>query len=244
MQATEFELKYEICSENPQGIPAVIVAAGISERMQGVDKQTMLLCGIPVIAHTLMSFQKSPDISRIILVARKDEILNMQQICEKYMINKVSDIVVGGATRHESVMCGISRIGSECSVLIHDGARPFADARVIGQTAGALCEFDAAVCAVKVNDTVKFVNEDLTVGKTLDRTGLYLAQTPQGVNVKAYLEACALCKNPDCFTDDVSIMEAAGKSVKVVEGSLFNIKITTPNDIALAKVILEGGSVL
>lgn len=244
MQATEFQLKYNICSEEPQGIPVVIAAAGMSARMQGIDKQTMLICGIPVIAYTLMAFEKSPDISRIILVCREDEILNMQQICQKYMISKISDIVSGGATRHESVMCGIARVGNDSCVLIHDGARPFVDAGVIGQTANALCEFDAAVCAIKVNDTVKLVNDGFIVDKTLDRTGLYLAQTPQGVNVKSYLEACALCKDPDSFTDDVSIMEAAGKRVKVVEGSRFNIKITTPQDIAIAKLIAEGGSVL
>ncbi len=241
MNATELKLEYSVCEKKKGGIPVIIVAAGASTRMQGVNKQFVSLLGIPVIARTLAAFENSPQISKIIIVTTEHCIPEMQLICEKYMISKLTDIVSGGATRHESVMQGISRLDiNDTKVLIHDGARPLVDGDTIFEVVQALEEFDAAVCVCKINDTVKSVDDNGMITATVDRSCLYSALTPQGVDVKKYLSACEQMENIDSFTDDVSIMEAAGFSVKAVMGSRKNIKITTPEDVFIAEAFVKG----
>lgn len=243
MNKTEIKLQYNICQKNEDAIPAIIVAAGSSSRMNGINKQFMPILGVPVIARTLMAFEKCPYVSKIVVVTASDSVLDMQLVCEKYMITKLSDIVVGGKNRHQSVMKGISVLGkNDLQVLIHDGARPFVNSNTIGEVAAALNSFDAALCVSKINDTVKKVNADGKVIATVDRTMLYSAQTPQGVNVREYLLACESISDADLFTDDVSIMEATGYNVKAITSSGKNIKITTPDDIAIAEAIVKGES--
>ncbi len=240
MNATEVKLKYNIESQSADALPVIVVAAGNSSRMGGNDKQLISIMGVPVIARTLQAFEKSPSISRIILVTRSQSIPEMQLICESYNISKLSDIVEGGESRQASVMRGIERLAKEDKkVLIHDGARPFVDEKIILESVLGLRDFDATVCAVKINDTVKKANADQTVKETVDRSALYAAQTPQGVCVELYKKA--LRENSDAvFTDDASIMEAAGYKVKLIAGNAFNIKITTPADIILAEAIVKG----
>lgn len=241
MQSTETKIQYEICEENGRGIPAIIVAAGSSSRMQGIDKQLLMLSGIPVIVRTLKKFQNSPVISRIIVVTREDLIPEFQLLCKNYMISKLTDIVSGGANRNASVMRGIEKLAEEEKyVLIHDGARPFVSANMIEDCANALGEYDGALCALEVNDTVKLANDDKTVVATLDRSRLYMAQTPQGVRVDEYIKAVNNTSDPSIFTDDASVLEEAGLKVKLVSGSVTNIKITRPTDIELAEAILKG----
>ena len=240
MEVTELKLQYNICEKKDGAIPAIIVAAGKSTRMKGINKQFMSIFGIPVIARTLMAFESCADISKIIVVTARDSILDMQQLCQKYSITKLTDIVEGGANRHQSVMKGIEKLGSvEKKVLIHDGARPFVSATVISEVANSLNNFDAALCVSKINDTVKVVDDNGLVKATVDRSMLYAAQTPQGVDVKKYMSACENLDDIDSFTDDASIMEAAGYSVKAIIGSSKNIKITTPDDITIAESIVK-----
>lgn len=241
MNKTQVELQYDICKKNDTAIPAIIVAAGSSTRMQGINKQFMPILGVPVIARTLMAFESCADISKIIIVTAKDSISQMQLICEKYMISKLTDIVEGGANRHKSVMNGIARLDvSDKKVLIHDGARPFVDAGTISEVATSLHNFDAALCVCKINDTVKQLSDDGFVTATIDRSRLYSAQTPQGVDVKKYVSACEALTDVESLTDDASVMEAAGYSVKAIIGSSKNIKITTPDDIAIAESLVKG----
>ncbi len=241
MNSTEVKLQYDVCKTNDSAISVIIVAAGSSSRMQGINKQFMPILSVPVIARTLMAFENCADISKIIIVTAADSILDMQLICEKYMIGKVSDIVAGGENRHQSVMNGIRRLDADdTKVLIHDGARPFVDGHIISEVANALNNFDAALCVSKINDTVKSVDQNGVVQSTVDRTTLYAAQTPQGIDVKKYIDACGKISNADSYTDDASIMEAAGFAVKAVIGSSKNIKITTPDDIAIAEALVKG----
>lgn len=243
MNSTEVKLHYDICSISDSAVPVIIVAAGSSTRMQGINKQFMPILGIPVIARTLMAFENCVDISKIIIVTAHDSILDMQLVCEKYMISKVADIVVGGNNRHQSVMKGIERLDkSDLKVLIHDGARPFVQSNTISAVVHALNNFDAALCVSKINDTVKKISEDGVVLSTIDRSMLYAAQTPQGVNVVKYKNACDKLDNVEELTDDASVMEAAGYSVKAIIGSGKNIKITTPDDIAVAEAFVKGES--
>ena len=241
MIETETKLQYDVCGINDNAIPAIIVAAGSSSRMKGINKQFMPILGVPVIARTLMAFERCNDISKIIVVTSKESLLDIQLICEKYSISKVCDIVVGGANRHQSVMAGIKCLpNSEKKVLIHDGARPFVTGSMISDVVFALNDYDAALCVSKINDTVKMVSEDGTVISTVDRSMLYSAQTPQGVDLEKYKIACQSVKDAETFTDDVSIMENAGYSVKAVIGSGKNIKITTPDDISIAEAFVRG----
>lgn len=237
MVETELKLEYNVCNNNG-GVSVIVVAAGASSRMNGTNKQLVPLCGVPVIIRTLLRFENCPSISNIILVVRDEDLFQIQMLCQKYMINKLTDIVCGGASRQESVLKGLSRLkDSDKKVLIHDGARPLIDNSIINAVIHGLDKFTAVTCAVGVKDTVKQIDADGKVIKTLDRGSLVAVQTPQGVRVEDYLKAC---QNTDVslFTDDTSIMEAAGYDVLTVEGSYKNIKITTKEDLKTAEAFL------
>ena len=232
---------FDICSNEKYGVPVIIVAAGSSSRMKGINKQFMPVLGVPVIARTLMAFESCADVSKIIIVTAADSVDDIRDICQKYAISKLSEVVVGGANRHQSVMNGIKCLdSSDTKVMIHDGARPFIDIKTITEVSLALQSHDAALCVCKINDTVKQVSDDGIVTATVDRSMLYSAQTPQGVDVKKYISACETLPDVENLTDDASVMEAAGYNVKVVIGSARNIKITTPDDIAIAEALVKG----
>ena len=240
MELTELKLEYAVCDTEKSGIPVIIVAAGASARMEGINKQTALLCGVPVLARTLMAFERSDVISSIILVVRPDDVFGMQLMAEKYGIGKLTDIVCGGATRQESVLKGFDRLDKSAeAVLIHDGARPFADNTVIRAVAEALKEYSAVTCAVPLKDTVKVVDKDGKVLSTPDRSSLAAVQTPQGVRVSDYRAAVEKVGEVAKFTDDMSVMEAAGFEVHTVNGSYRNIKITTPEDLKFAEYLIN-----
>ena len=240
MNTTETKLKYEVCSVSPNALPVIIVAAGSSARMNGINKQFLEINSIPVIVKTLLAFEQSTDIKNIILVTKAEDIFKLQLLAEKHNISKLTDIVCGGNSRQESVLNGLARVGTEDeAVLIHDGARPLVSNQVINRVANGLKSYSAVTCAVKVKDTVKQIDADGKVIKTLDRSSLVAVQTPQGVKVKEYRQAVDSVKNLADFTDDTSIMEAAGFDVLTVEGDYKNIKITTPEDIATAQKFAE-----
>lgn len=240
MLETEFKLEYEI-EELPAdgGVPVIVVAAGSSTRMNGINKQTALLCGVPLIIRTLMQFEKCSKISNIILVVKPDELFSMQQLADGYSIKKLSDIVCGGESRQQSVKNGLERLPENAeTVLIHDGARPFVTDEIICSVISALSTHNAVTCAVKLKDTVKRVDENGNVLSTPDRKTLVAVQTPQGVNVSDYRAALESSVDLGRFTDDMSVMEAAGHKPFTVPGSYENIKVTTPEDIALAEYLI------
>jgi len=241
MIKTEFELQFSTeCFENNK-LPVIVVAAGSSSRMKGINKLFLDFGGMPLVVKTLMAFEKSPLISKIILVTSEENVLEMERLSIEYKITKLTDITVGGANRFSSVLNGIEKLDvADEKVLIHDGARPFVDNKVIGNVCAALQNYDAAVCAVHVKDTVKIANENGNVRETPDRNTLFSAQTPQGVDVKKYKAAAEKIADKNFITDDASVMEAGGYNVKIVMGDYKNIKITTPEDIVVARAILEG----
>lgn len=240
---TETRLQYDICPASESGIPVIIVAAGSSRRMKGKNKLFLELNGIPVIAKTLLAFENCEKIRNIILVTRDEDILPMQSLAERYMITKLSDIVCGGENRQKSVLNGFSRLDeNDKNVLIHDGARPLVSERIICDVTAALEKYSAVTCAVKLKDTVKQTDKDGKVIKTLDRESLVAVQTPQGVNISKYLKATENAEL-SLFTDDTSIMEAAGYDVFTVEGDYKNIKITTPEDILAAEAMREADGI-
>ena len=241
MALTELKLEYAVCDSEKSGIPVIIAAAGASSRMEGINKQTALLGGVPVLARTLLTFERSEVISSIILIVRPEDVFAMQMLAERYGIDKLTDIVCGGATRQESILNGFDRLDKNAeAVLIHDGARPLVDNSVIRAVADALKEYPAVTCAVPVKDTVKVVDKDGKVLSTPDRSSLAAVQTPQGVRTADYRAAIEKIGDVSKFTDDMSVMEAAGFCVHTVKGSYRNIKITTPEDLRLAEYLLSG----
>lgn len=240
MLETEFKLEYEIEELSADGgVPVIVVAAGSSTRMNGINKQTALLCGVPLIIRTLMRFEKCGKISNIILVVKPDDVFSMQQLADRYHIEKLTDIVCGGENRQQSVKNGLERLPENAeTVLIHDGARPFVTDEIICSVISALSTHNAVTCAVKLKDTVKRVDENGNVLSTPDRNTLVAVQTPQGVTVSDYRAALENAVDLGRFTDDMSVMEAAGHKPFTVLGSYENIKVTTPEDIALAEYLI------
>ncbi len=240
MNATEFKIEFSAVSQESQGIPAVIVAAGSSSRMKGIDKQFATLLGIPLLARTLMAFEKSKYISSIVIVTRKEKIEDIRLLAKKYMISKLYDVVEGGDCREKSVELGLIALPQNTvKALVHDGARPLVSQDIIKNTVMALKDNDCVACGVKVKDTIKKVDSEGFCTETVERENLVSIQTPQGVNVSKFLD---VAKETDLsrFTDDTSVLEFTGVKTKLIDGDYKNIKVTTPEDITLATAYLEG----
>lgn len=236
MPQVEFKLEYAVNMYEAAGATAIITAAGSSSRMGGCDKILADLAGRPILAHTLQAFDTHPSITAIVVVASQQNLLKVQQICADFP--KVTDIVIGGATRAESVAAGFAQVRTRY-VLIHDGARPLITKPVIDRVIDGLRTNVACAAAVPVKDTVKIVDENAIVRQTLQRDELMAMQTPQGFESQAYQNA--LSGNPDIhmFTDDCALVESSGVRVKCVPGDERNIKITTPTDLVIAAALLR-----
>ena len=218
---------------------AVVVAAGSSTRM-GMDKLMLHLDETPVIVYTLRAVQAAPSVGEIILVTREDLIVPMSQLCQDYAISKVTKVVRGGASRTQSVRLGTLEVSGDAQVIaIHDGARPFVSAEVIERAVAQAMETGAAAPAVPVKDTIK-VAHDGVVESTPDRACLFAVQTPQVF--ESSLIKAALQKALDDgleLTDDCAAVERLGMKVALTRGDERNIKLTTPEDLAVAQAILE-----
>lgn len=221
-------------------ISAVIVSAGNSSRMGGINKQFLKIGNMSVIARSISAFQKCNLIDEIVVVTRNSDIPAIKKEIEKFSFTKVSAIVEGGDTRQISVYNGVTATSSESDfIAIHDGARPLVTEKVITDTLYAAIDFGAATTGVKVKDTIKLVNADNDIISTPDRGVMRAVQTPQIFSKDLYLKAVKSVPNSKDFTDDCMLIEAYGKTVKFVDGDYKNIKITTPEDIALADSYLS-----
>lgn len=223
---------------------AIIPAAGTGRRMQaGVNKQYLLLAGRPILAHTLEIFATHPRIDRICLVLPAEEIdYCRSEIVERYGRGKACDIIAGGPTRQDSVGCGLLGCGAAIDdlVVIHDGARPLLSAVELDallDAAAAVC--GAATLGVPVKDTIKRVCHGEIV-ETLERDQLWQVQTPQAFRFWLLLAAHSQAR-ADNFsgTDDAMLVERLHHPVAMVAGSYRNIKITTPEDLAIASALLS-----
>lgn len=220
-------------------VTAVIVAAGNSTRMGGVNKQFLLIDGVPVLIRTLLAFSQSDMIDEIIVAAREEDIPKMFAMIKEYKVLKVTDIVKGGKTRQESVFNAIRRSSPLSEYFaIHDGARPLVTEEIIENTVREAFLTGAAATGVRVKDTVKVVNENGFITATPDRNYLWAVHTPQVFERRLYLTAIDNVLNSEMFTDDCKLLEEYGAEVKMVEGSYENIKITTPEDTDIAQAIL------
>jgi 2-C-methyl-D-erythritol 4-phosphate cytidylyltransferase len=221
---------------------AIIPAAGMGKRMgASINKQYLLLADKPILAHTLEFFQQAEFIDEIYPVVPQEEIdYCRSNVVEKYGIAKVRQIVAGGAERQNSVLNALRAIKAEADdiILIHDGVRPFVPLAAVRRSMELAGEYDGALVAVPVKDTVKVVKETFAV-ETPPRETLWLAQTPQTFRYKVIRTAHELAEAEGfCGTDDSSLLERHGKNVHIVIGDYRNIKITTPEDLVLAEAIL------
>ena len=215
---------------------AIIVAAGRGTRAGGeVPKQYADLAGTPVLARTVAAFADHSAIDCIQVVIHRDDTNAYASACSG---TAALPPVIGGATRQESVMAGLAALEATRPqhVLIHDAARPFVDAETIDRVIAALATHDGAIPALPIADTVKRA-ADGRISETIDRSGLWTAQTPQGFHFDAIVAAHRKAQESgrSDLTDDAAVAEWSGLSVAVVEGSSDNRKLTTPADIDTAQ---------
>lgn len=216
---------------------AVIVAAGSGERFGG-DKLYAELGGAPVLAQTLMAFEKAQCIDEIILVVRRDAMQEAGELCRQYGLTKLSLIVPGGPTRLLSSYAGVMSVTDKTDVIaIHDGARPLVSQEIIEKSVWEAYRHGAVAPAVPVRDTIKRAEKNVVL-ETPDRSALFAVQTPQCFERDLIRGALsdAVKKAPE-LTDDCAAVERVGGQIWLSAGSEENIKITTPLDLELAEVI-------
>ncbi len=213
------------------------MAAGLGQRMEGVDKVFAPLLGAPLIAWTVEAFENCPQVHRIVLVVREGSLDQAGRLARERGWSKVFRVCAGGRRRQDSVARGLESLSSCRFVAVHDGARPLIPTDVIQRGIEAARKHGAAVAAVPVTDTIKVVSKDLVVD-TPERDRLWAVQTPQVFRFDIIDEAYRRVK--DEVTDDSSLVERLGHRVRVFMGSYENIKVTTPRDLALAEAILRG----
>jgi len=223
---------------------AIIAAAGAGTRMASDrPKQFLLLAGTPVIVHTLKAFEQCDSIHEVIVVLPAEQSAGFLSMAGKYGLRKLARVVPGGATRAESVKRGLMSVRAATAeiVVVHDGVRPFVTVDEIDRTIGAARENGAAILVAPVTDTIKEVRNH-AVMKTLDRTGLRRALTPQCFRYELLKQAYqAADVNDPSLTDESALVEQLGHRVSVVEGSARNIKITTLEDLEIAEALLRSG---
>ncbi len=218
-------------------VGAVIVAAGESQRMGGMDKVLALLGGKPILVRAVEPFQSCGAIDQIVIVVSEQNLERGKQLVAEQGWSKATDVCPGGRRRQDSVLAGLNRLSNCEWVVIHDGARPLVTVGLIEQGLAEAGETGAAVAAVPVADTIKVAGDDRIVRQTLPRQNLWAVQTPQVFRYPVVAEAYRRAKGD--ATDDASLVERSGYKVKLYMGSYDNIKITTPDDLALAEVLWQ-----
>jgi len=203
---------------------AIIPAAGIGARMgSNKPKQFIDLCGKPILAVTLSHFQQCNLVDKIVVVVSKDDVdYCSREIVDRYKLNKVFNVIVGGKRRQDSVRKGLEAVDDLCRwALIHDGVRPLVTTELIEKVIKAAKKFRAVITGLPVKETVKELDDQSMVLRSVDRSQLWLIQTPQ------------------MATDDAFLIEKMGIPVKIIEGEENNIKVTTPRDLDIARFLMS-----
>ena len=219
---------------------AIIVAAGKSERMgANVDKAFLSLVDKPVVAWSLLAFERCPDIDRIVLVVRKEQQLAAKAVARMFGISKLDKIVPGGKTRAESVAAGFAACDVDTRiVVVHDGARPLVKSDLVSEVVKAAKRSPAVAVGRPMTDSVKRVEKGVTVSETVPREKLWTVQTPQAFQVKEFRAAYKALGKKD-VTDDCQALELNGVATKILLSLKPNVKITTPEDLQLAAALLK-----
>ncbi len=235
------------------GVDAIVVAAGASSRMAGIDKLLAPIGDRPLLAWTLAAVAAAPEVERVVVVVAADAVETTR--VAPWLPAKVVAVVAGGVRRQESVAAGLAGLeavdpagsvdgraaSSDRVVLVHDGGRPAVSAALVGAIARAAAEHGAAIPVVPIVETVKRIDEARVVS-TVDRTELATAQTPQGVRRTLLALAFATFPpaGPETWTDEAALLEACRIPVHAIPGEPTNLKVTTPEDLGRAELVLLG----
>lgn len=227
----------------------IIVAAGSSSRMGGIDKLAALVGGLPVLARAVTAIAAAPEVRRIVIVTSEERIAELAEA--GWLPSAVLGVVGGGVRRQESVQRGFeyllartsSEDGAAAVILIHDGARPLVPTPLVSAVARAARAHGAAIPVLPVGDTIKRLKADGSVAGVADRSTLAAAQTPQGVRSDVLRRAFALFPpdGPEEFTDEAALLEACKLPVHGIPGDERNFKVTLPSDLARVQASLAGG---
>lgn len=220
---------------------AVVLAAGSSTRMGGESKQFINLCGIPVVARTVKTFNNCKCIDEIIIVCKKEELPLYDGFASKYDIKKPLIAIEGGSTRQESARIGVDNVSDKSKfIAIHDAARCLITEEMIERVCRGAYLYDGAILAVKAVDTVKIADKSSFIENTPERKFTWQAQTPQVFRTNAFRAATYVARDEGYEgTDDASLLEHIRIPVKLIEGSRENLKVTEPLDIMIAEAILN-----
>ena len=219
---------------------AIILAAGKSERMgKGVDKAFLSLVDKPVVAWSLLAFERCPDVDRIVLVVRKEQQLAAKAVCKMFGISKLDKVVPGGQKRQESVAAGLAACDLDTRyVVIHDGARPLVTSELVSEVVKAAKRSPAVAVGRPMTDTVKSCAKGSVVTETIPRDRLWVVQTPQVFQMKDIRAAYRALGKKE-ITDDCQAVELNGGTTRIMEWLAPNIKITTVEDLQLAAALLK-----
>jgi len=239
--AQEVRKKMDLKRQNTLGI---VPAAGVGIRMgANRPKQFLEVNGIPILALTLRTLQNCDAVDRIIVVVPKDDLERCRKdVVEHFRLGKVMEVIPGGERRQDSVRLGLDAAGEDFGlVVIHDGVRPLVEGKLLEKVVLVATEHGAAVAGLQARETVKEADETGVVVRTLDRSGIWLIQTPQAFSFAIIREAHERAQRegwPEA-TDDAALVERLGVPVKIVRGSERNIKVTTPLDLDMVRFLLE-----
>ena len=219
---------------------AIILAAGKSERMGGgVDKAFLSLVNKPVVAWSLMAFEKCPDVDRIVLVVRKEQLVAAKAVVKMFGISKIFKIVAGGGKRQESVAAGLAACDVDTRyVVVHDGARPLVTPELITEVVKLVKRTPAVTVGRPVTDSIKLCEKGTAVTRSVEREKLWAVQTPQAFQIRELRAAYKALGNKE-VTDDCMAVERNGGSVKILSSLKPNVKITTVEDLQLAGALLK-----
>lgn len=214
----------------------IVTAAGSSRRMGGTNKLLLPLQGKPLLAHTLGYFEKHPLVRGVVVSAPAEQREVYLALVREHGLNKVSAVVSGGAERQDSIRNALAALNcaADEAVAIHDGARPCLSGDLLERLLAALAEAQGSLPMVAVKDTIKRVDEQGRVVQTLVRSELFAAQTPQVFRYAAIVEAHQRAHAEGFLgTDDCSLIEYYGGTIRAVEGDYRNLKVTTPEDLEM-----------
>ena len=216
---------------------AIIVAGGSGTRMGStIPKQFLRVNGLPVLAHTLRAFYNADQEMQLVLVLPAAQIDTWQQLIEEHDLTIKHQVVAGGAVRSESVQNGLAQVGEAATVAVHDGVRPLISADLIQRCFKTAEEKGTAIPVTAISSSVRAVNG--TDSHAVDRTTLRAVQTPQCFRTEVL--STAFEQFPDAkATDEATLVEMTGHPIQLVTGEEKNIKITTPHDLQLAKIMLS-----
>ncbi|MGN1421793.1 MAG: 2-C-methyl-D-erythritol 4-phosphate cytidylyltransferase [Oscillospiraceae bacterium] len=223
-------------------VSVIILAAGASLRMDGVNKQLEKIGDTPVFVMSALKFERCEKVGEIIIAAPQNDTARYEKLARNFGVTKLAAVTEGGATRFLSVRNALERVSPKADfIAIHDGARPLILTEDIERVLLDAEKYNAAIAAVPAADTVKLVGTNGFIESTPPRSKVYYAQTPQVFRKKLYLDCVEkLGNSAENVTDDSSILELCGEYVRVTEVSGCNMKITRPDDLAAAKAVHSG----